>query len=80
MATTYDRTYVDLNGFEHRYPQHSHYEGETVECLYCGAEVLGCQECPGAPPADDSEAWAELATEHAPGCEWVITRAHRNEA
>lgn len=78
MATTYDRTYVDADGYEHHYRQHEHAEGETVPCAYCRADVRGCGDC-AAPPAEDDEAWTELAAEHAPGCEWVATRAHRLE-
>ena len=79
MATTYDRAYVDAAGYEHRYPQHAHDEGEEVECLYCGATIPGCTDCPNAPPEDDDTAWAELAAQHREDCEWVLTRAHRRD-
>ena len=36
-------------------------------------------ELADAPPADDDEAWEAMAAEHADGCEWVETRAHRPE-
>jgi hypothetical protein len=45
---------------------------QRVECLYCGSDCTN--ECP---PADDGEAWANLAVEHDDSCEWVLTRAHR---
>ena len=75
--TTYDRSYLDDAGYEHRYQQHSHGEGEEIECAYCGAMVPGCESCPNAPPADDGAAWAELEGQHGGGCEWIRTRAHR---
>jgi hypothetical protein len=77
MTTTYDRTYLDAEGYEHRYAAHEHDAGEEVECAYCGITVPGCPDCPNAPPADDDDAWAELAEHHADGCEWIATRAHR---
>ena len=45
-------------------------------CAYCDAE-LGEADVPGA---DDDEAWAALEGDHAPGCEWVDTRAGRHNA
>ena len=77
MATTYDRTYVDASGYEHRYPMHRHEENETSCCICCNAEVPGCEDCPNAPPVDDDDAWDELAADHAVDCEWILTRAHR---
>ena len=44
------------------------------ECIYCGYE---CDATDEAPDTDDDEAWASLAAEHDPDCEWVRTRAHR---
>ena len=75
--TTYDQTYVDTEGYEHRYARHTHTTDETIRCIYCHADVLGCEECPTAPPDDDDSAWAEIAAQHAEGCEWVRTRSHR---
>lgn len=49
-------------------------ETTTTECAYCSADVT---ERSAVPAGDDAEAWAELAKEHRPGCEWVVTRAHR---
>ncbi len=43
-------------------------------CIYCGHDVTDTSLIP---PADDNEAWEELAEEHADDCEWVMTRAHR---
>lgn len=76
---TYERTYVNVDGYEHRYPQHAHEEGETVQCVYCMATVPGCPDCPNAPPVDDDDTWGELAKDHADGCEWIATRAHRED-
>jgi len=42
-------------------------------CIYC----LAVTEETDVPGVDDDAAWAELAIQHADGCEWVITRAHR---
>jgi hypothetical protein len=76
---TFDQTYVDEQGYEHRYAQHDHADdGSTVTCAYCGAEVPGCDDCP-TPPEGDESAWAEIATGHAEDCEWVRTRAHRRD-
>lgn len=75
--TNYDGSYVDSQGYEHRYQQHSHDDdGCVVICAYCYAEVPGCEACP-VPPAGDDEAWGELAAVHGEGCEWIATRAHR---
>jgi hypothetical protein len=77
---TYQETYVDDCGFEHRYDVHSHEEAETIECCYCGAIVPGCESCPNAPPADHDGAWEALAELHNAGCEWIRTRAHRRDS
>jgi hypothetical protein len=46
---------------------------EIVECLYCNADAPN-----EAPPAlDDDRAWQRLAADHAPDCEWIMSRAHR---
>ena len=50
---------------------------EEVECVYCFCMVSHGDT---APDQDDDEAWEELATEHADDCEWILTRAHRQEA
>lgn len=42
-------------------------------CAYCGHE---CEQG-DVPAASDDAAWQELAKDHAPDCEWVLTRAHR---
>lgn len=42
-----------------------------VECGYCGADVADLNPR----TADDSD-WARAERQHAPGCEWVKTRAH----
>lgn len=48
----------------------------TVECIYCSAMIQDPGE--DQPPAvTDAGAWAALAQQHAPDCEWIITRAHR---
>ena len=42
-------------------------------CLYCGKPA----HSDVVPSAHDDAAWSALATEHAPACEWIETRAHR---
>lgn len=58
---------------------------EPETCAYCGSDVeilhqdpnhMG-EPCEVIPPADDDSAWAELAEQHADGCEWIATRAHQ---
>lgn len=44
-----------------------------VECLYCEREV----ESTHIPALEDEAGWKEIASEHHPKCEWVLTRAHR---
>jgi hypothetical protein len=46
------------------------------ECAYCNREV---KEQAKVPAKDDAAAWDKLAKEHAPDCEWIITRAHRTD-
>lgn len=46
---------------------------DTIECVYCGSST---PEVP-VPAVGDDAAWAALAAEHADGCEWIATRAHR---
>lgn len=54
---------------------------EVVECAYCQRMVsAAAHEHNQAPSADDDTAWDELAAEHAEGCEWIATRAHRRNA
>lgn len=45
-------------------------------CAYCN-EIIGDEGKLPPPPIDDDHAWTCLARSHAPGCEWVRTRAHR---
>lgn len=52
-----------------------------TECAYCLHNVTAPATEDEQPPAiDDSGAWAKIAKEHAPTCEWVLTRAHRQDA
>jgi hypothetical protein len=51
-------------------------EPATTECIYCGRTVSGTGEEPTPAVADD-DAWAALAPQHEPDCEWITTRAHR---
>jgi len=44
------------------------------ECLYCHAEVEDTEQVPAV---DDEAAWEKLAQDHAPDCEWIVTRALR---
>lgn len=51
---------------------------DKVECAYCMHNVTAPKSEDESPPAiDDAAAWAKIAKEHAPTCEWVMTRAHR---
>ena len=43
-------------------------------CIYCGRMVA---DNTIVPARADGEAWDELASEHDAGCEWIATRAHR---
>jgi hypothetical protein len=52
--------------------------GVLVDCSYCGEEVV--EDGMSTPHADDGDAWADLATVHLDGCEWITTRAHRIES
>lgn len=47
------------------------------ECAYCGCLVVG--DAP-VPATDDDAGWEDLKGDHARGCEWIATRAHRREA
>ena len=49
---------------------------EVSPCIYCGHVV----KARSVPPASDDAAWISIAEEHADGCEWVVTRAHRRDA
>ena len=50
--------------------------GERLHyCAYCGRDVTAN----AVPPADDDDAWAELAKMHGDGCYWIETRAHRRD-
>ena len=48
-----------------------------MECIYCNADVDAVDEDERPPEVDDDGAWAALAVQHAAGCEWIETRAHR---
>jgi hypothetical protein len=65
LARTYEYTDTELVA--------DYTDQAREECAYCGADVL-CEE---PPPEDDEAAWARIAQEHDPDCEWVLTRAHR---
>lgn len=47
---------------------------DGAECIYCGATDIQHDEAP-----TDDEGWAAVAAEHAPHCEWVLTRAHTRD-
>lgn len=51
--------------------------GWYIPCAYCGAELTDEQNEFPTPAEDDDEAWADLATAHADGCEWIVSRSHR---
>lgn len=44
------------------------------KCVYCGRSISDKE---AVPTEDDDDGWEELAEEHAPDCEWILTRAHR---
>ena len=46
------------------------------ECIYCNAE-LPPETVNDVPSVYDDEQWDAIADQHAPSCEWVMTRAHR---
>jgi hypothetical protein len=46
---------------------------ETVRCAYCYADV----EETDVPHVTNDAEWEALAEQHAEGCEWIETRAHR---
>ena len=48
-------------------------------CQYCGRDIEIPESVPNVPDVHDHAAWSQLATEHAPGCEWVVTLAHRRD-
>ena len=54
----------------------AHAEVTTTECAYCARDVK-LVEGEQVPALDDDATWTELAKEHAPSCEWILTRAHR---
>ena len=49
----------------------------TIECAYCSRDVPAANATDAVPPIDDDAAWEALAKHHAPDCEWITTRAHR---
>ena len=46
----------------------------ATECIYCGQMIENDETLP---QINDSDAWEKLATEHAPDCGWIRTRAHQ---
>lgn len=49
-------------------------DDDLTECAYCNRTV---SDGDLVPAVDDDEEWTRLATDHAPDCEWIVTRAHR---
>jgi hypothetical protein len=45
-------------------------------CIYCDQEIP-LEKATEVPSPSDDAAWERLAEDHAPGCEWIATRAHR---
>lgn len=43
-------------------------------CEYCDSDEITTVKVPAV---NDDKAWARIASEHNPDCEWVETRAHR---
>jgi len=50
----------------------------STRCMYCDLDIEETSDTL-VPGVRDDEQWAELAKEHAPDCEWILTRAHRRE-
>lgn len=50
-------------------------EKQVVSCLFCGTKVPRGD----IPVVTDNAAWAEIATQHSPSCEWVKTRGERKK-
>ena len=44
-------------------------------CIYCDGLIADGTVIPAV---DDDDGWAQIAGEHVAGCEWVVTRAHRD--
>lgn len=49
---------------------------EVSICAYCTATVPADE---GVPALRDDAAWTALGADHAEGCEWIATRAHRRD-
>ena len=45
-----------------------------ARCMYCECDLTDETILPSI---GDDPAWQALAREHAPDCEWILTRAHR---
>lgn len=50
---------------------------DETECVYCGRYVENPREDAPAPRIADDAEWTRLGKQHAPDCEWIVTRAHR---
>lgn len=52
---------------------------DADSCIYCNGPIPAPPMYPPPLPPDvtDVVSWAELAEVHRPGCEWIVTRAHR---
>lgn len=46
-------------------------------CAYCG-QPIPWQDKLAVPELSDDAEWDRLAEQHAPGCDWIATRAHRS--
>jgi hypothetical protein len=51
-------------------------EPNPSTCAYCDCEIPE-EDLLTVPKASDDAEWERLAEQHAPGCEWIATRAHR---
>jgi hypothetical protein len=52
------------------------HDEQPVTCICCDMEIPEADRLTVPSPGDDLE-WGRLAEQHAPGCEWIATRAHR---
>lgn len=52
------------------------HDEQPVDCACCDREIPEADRSTVPGPGDDA-GWDRLAGQHAPGCEWIATRAHR---
>ena len=65
---------MTTTGQFNQYPTDIRENPDAGICIYCGRRVV---DNTIVPPRGDGDAWTELASEHDADCEWIATRAHR---